>query len=272
MKNEKNLSPEEKWEQATLANNFIFYKVMRHHPDECRQLIEMLLDINIKKMELHEEDYIDLDHDAKGIRPDVFIRDESRIYDIELQVADTGELSERARYYQGLMDLDTLKSGQHYKELKDSHVIFICMEDVFKQGLPIYTFENICREDNRTKLCDRTYKHFFIAPTCAKIAENKEIKTFFDFLVTNGAGNSFTSNLKTYVDHAKHNMQWRFQYMTYERIQAYAYDKGKKEGLTQKAVETAENLLKMGLSAEQIVEATKLTLEQVQSLKNDFIQ
>ena len=60
--------------------------------------------------------------------------------------------------------------------------------------------------------------------------------------------------------------------MTYERIQAYAYDKGKKEGLTQKAVETAENLLKMGLSAEQIVEATKLTLEQVQSLKNDFIQ
>ena len=22
-----------KWKKATLANNFIFYKVMRHHPD-----------------------------------------------------------------------------------------------------------------------------------------------------------------------------------------------------------------------------------------------
>ena len=27
------LTPEEKWEKATIANNFIFYKVMRNHPD-----------------------------------------------------------------------------------------------------------------------------------------------------------------------------------------------------------------------------------------------
>ena len=27
---QERLTPEQKWEQATLANNFIFYKVMRH--------------------------------------------------------------------------------------------------------------------------------------------------------------------------------------------------------------------------------------------------
>ena len=32
---EKNLTPEEKWERATIANNFIFYKVM--HNNRIRQ-------------------------------------------------------------------------------------------------------------------------------------------------------------------------------------------------------------------------------------------
>ena len=45
----KELTPEEKWEQATLANNFIFYKVMRHHQDACKQLLEMLLVKNAGK-------------------------------------------------------------------------------------------------------------------------------------------------------------------------------------------------------------------------------
>ena len=99
-KNKNELTPEEKWEQATLANNFIFYKVMRHHPDACKHLIEMLLHIKIVRMEMANEETIDLDHEAKGIRLDVFVKDTNKMYDIELQVANTGELPERARYYQ----------------------------------------------------------------------------------------------------------------------------------------------------------------------------
>ena len=30
------MTAEEKWNSATIANNFIFYKVMRHNPDVCR--------------------------------------------------------------------------------------------------------------------------------------------------------------------------------------------------------------------------------------------
>ena len=43
MSNEpKEITPEEKWEKATIANNFIFYKVMRHNPDVCKELLEIL--------------------------------------------------------------------------------------------------------------------------------------------------------------------------------------------------------------------------------------
>ncbi len=264
---EQQLTLEEKWEQATLANNFIFYKVMRHHPDACKYLIEMLLNIKIEKMEMHSEEVIDIDHDSKSIRLDVFVKDTGKMYDIEMQTTDTKDLPKRSRYYQALMDLDTLKTGQLYKDLKDSHVIFICLEDIYKNGLPIYTFEYICTEDGKTKLNDRALKHFFIAETCAKMIENKEARSFFEFLISNKATSSYTSDLDKYVTDAKHNMQWRVQYMTWERQQAYARAEGIAIGEKNKALEAAENLLRMNvLTVEQIAQAEGLTVDEVKQL------
>ena len=127
MNSKEKMTPDEKWDNATLANNFIFYKVMRNHPEACKHLIELLLKIRVNSMEIHGEEVIDIDHDAKGIRLDVFVKEDNRMYDIEVQVVNTKELPERARYYQGLMDLDSLKSGQKYRELPDSHIMTIIL-------------------------------------------------------------------------------------------------------------------------------------------------
>ena len=227
------LNLEEKWRNATLANNFIFYKVMRQHPEACKRLLEMLLKVKIKKIDMHNEETIDLDHDKKGIRLDVFVKEENRMHDIELQVVDTKELPKRARYYAGL-------------------------------SLPVYSFENICKEDNKIKLNDMDFKHFFIAPTCAKIIEDKELKAFFEFLISNSASNKFTSCLKNYVENAKHNMQWRFQFMTYLRQKYYDMEAGRIEGDKKARIETTKNLLKLNiLSVEQIAQAAGLSLEEV---------
>ena len=40
---------DEKWENATIANNFIFYKVMRNNPDICKELLEILLEFRIER-------------------------------------------------------------------------------------------------------------------------------------------------------------------------------------------------------------------------------
>ncbi|WP_407434652.1 Rpn family recombination-promoting nuclease/putative transposase [Treponema sp.] len=274
MNSKEKMTPDEKWDNATLANNFIFYKVMRNHPEACKHLIELLLKIRVNSMEIHGEEVIDIDHDAKGIRLDVFLKEDNRMYDIEVQVVNTKELPERARYYQGLMDLDSLKSGQKYRELPDSHIIFLCLEDIFKNGLPVSTFENLCLEDLKTKLNDRAYKHFFIAPLCARMVADKEVKDFFEFLISNRAADDYTNSLQDYVKAAKKNAQWKEQYMTYERIQAYAYDDGKEagiaEGITQgvlqgtrqKAIEDAKTLLSDGkYSAQEISELLNIPVE-----------
>ena len=75
------------------------------------------------------------------------------------------------------------------------------------------------------------------------MVEDKEVKDFFEFLISNRAADDYTNSLQDYVKAAKKNAQWKEQYMTYEIIQAYAYDNGKEagiaEGTRQKAIEDA---------------------------------
>ena len=270
-KKNETLTLEQKWESLTLANNFIFYKVMRHHPDACQHLIELLLGIKIERMEIHGEETIELDVDSKGIRLDVFVKDTNQMFDVELQATDTKELPERSRYYQGMMDLDMLKEGQKYNDLKTSHVIFICMKDIFDNDLPICTFENICIEDGKTKLNDRSYKHFFMAKKCAKLIEDKEVRAFFEFLVSSTAKSNYTRTLEDYVIDARHNMQWRFQYMTWERQRAYDFDDGYDAGKQDNAIANAKNfLIETDLSPEKIAQCCSLPLEQVLALKEEL--
>ena len=81
----KELTPEEKWEQATIANNFIFYKVMRDNPDVCKQLLEILLEIEIDRIEMNTQEVIDIDCQSKGVRLDVYAKNATQAFDIEVQ-------------------------------------------------------------------------------------------------------------------------------------------------------------------------------------------
>ncbi len=270
---EMQLTPEQKWDRATLSNNFIFYKVMRSHPEACQRLIEMLLNIKIKEMKMSAEETIAVDPDSKSIRLDVFVKDTGQVFDVELQVANTTELPERSRYYAGVMDIDALKSGQKYKELPDSHVIFICMQDIFRNGLPVNTFQNICTEDGKTKLDDRSWKHFYIAPICATMIKDAEVKAFFEFLISNQASTSYTDELKAYVADAKQKTENKMQFMTWERQRAYDYDDGKEAGIAigtqQKAIEDAKSFYANGVSIELIAKTLHMDIEQVRQIVNE---
>ena len=90
------LTAEEKWEPADLTDSFIFYKVMTENPDACRRLLERLLHVSIEKIEILGEKSLGIDSESKGIRLDVYVKDENRVFDVEMQVKNTGELPERA--------------------------------------------------------------------------------------------------------------------------------------------------------------------------------
>ena len=130
MKDEKELTPEKKWEQATIANNFIFYKVMRNNPDVCKELLEILLEIKIDHIDMRQEEEVAIDYGKKAIRLDVYAVGNQEAYNLEMQATDTNELPERSRFYQSTLDLDDLNSGADYKDIKTSYIIFICVPDI----------------------------------------------------------------------------------------------------------------------------------------------
>jgi len=257
---------EEKWQNVTIANNFIFYKVMHNNPDVCKELLEILLEIKIDHIVMRQEEEIAIDYGKKGVRLDVYAVGATQSFDIEMQTTDTGELPERARYYQSILDVDDLNSGKNYNELKTSYVIFICIPDIFKKGLAKYTFENYCVEDNTIKLNDRTYKLFFIAENYDKIL-NAEQKGVLKMVMNNESTTKFSDKVSDLVEDAKHNAYWRKQFIEFEIQQRYQFSAGKKEGAQEKAVESARELLKEGISPEVIARCVKLPLEQVLELK-----
>jgi len=257
------MTPQEKWENATIANNFIFYKIMRNNPDVCQEFIERLLQIEIDHIEMAQEEEIDVDLNSKAIRMDVYAKNRTQAFDLEMQSIDSKELPERSRYYQGIMDVDNLKSGEPYSKMKDSYVIFICITDLFGFGLPKYQFENIQIDDLRIKLNDRSYKYFFIAENCDKLLDEKQ-KELLKLVKDNVSTDSFSSRILKLVSNAKKNSQWRHKYMEYERQRTYDLLAGEEKGRSKAKLEAAVIAVnKYHAPAEEVAKDFAVPLEEL---------
>ena len=81
-----------------------------------------------------------------------------------------------------------------------------------------------------------------------------------------------TKKLNNLVEESKINNKFRNDYLAmnlHDRdIRRVALAEGREQGAEQKAIETAKNLIKEGLSAEQIARCTNLSVEKVQELAN----
>ena len=154
-----------KFKELDFTDDFFFCKILTKNKGLCIELLELILKIKIKKIVfMTEQKPIEITADARGIRLDVYVEDENEtVYDIEMQPTKKTNLPKRSRYYQGMIDLNLIERGADFNELKKSYVIFICLEDPFKEGLQVYTFENRCRECASLVLGDDTIKVFINA-------------------------------------------------------------------------------------------------------------
>lgn len=170
------------------------------------------------------------DGDAKSVRLDVYVKDgKGTIYGIEMQVTDTKELPKRTRYYQSMLDLQMIDKGQPYKQLKPSYISFICPFDTFGKGRHIYTFENICKEDESILLGEGTTKRFLNGDS--KMDDvSKELRAFLDYVCGKLSEDSYVRKLEEAVREAKKNREWRHEYMTLLMLDQENIEKGIQKG------------------------------------------
>ena len=211
-----NMEIEQKnWEELSISNDFLFGKVMQT-PELCKELLQRILpDLKIDRVEYPElQKSISVDMDARSVRLDVYVKDDKEVvYDIEMQVSDTRELPKRSRYYQGMIDLQLVDAGQHYKKLNRSYIIFISPFDLYGEGRHIYTFENICKEDNSIFMGDEAVKIFLNANGTMDDVRG-ELKAFLDYVTGKKPEDSYVEKLEEAVQEAKKNREWRHEYMT----------------------------------------------------------
>ena len=260
-------------EELKFTDDFMFCRVMQN-PDLCRGVIERLLGIKVERIEYPElQKEIRPYYSAHGIRLDVYVKDSDRIFDIEMQTSIPEDLPRRMRYYQSMIDIDSLIKGSEYETLKESYVIFLCTKDPFGLGLPVYTFKTVCKEKSSFSLDDGINKLFFNASAFAS-EKNLEIKGFLDYLCNGKPSDYFTRNLEQCVERLKINEIFRSDYMMDALPLHDARKAGLKEGLLtgerNAKFETAGKLLEENISSETIAKCTGLSLEQVKKLKEQL--
>src|SRR5699024_7497975 len=84
----------------------------------------------------------------RGIRMDFYVEDDrGRVFDVEMQKRNEGNIPKRTRFYQALIDAPMLKSGERgFDSLKPAYIVVICGFDLYGYGLYRYTFDNRCKE------------------------------------------------------------------------------------------------------------------------------
>ena len=273
-----------KWEDLDITDDFIFSRVMRNKK-LCRTLLEMILKVKIGKIKfLTSHHAIQIEPNSKGIIMDVYLKDENRVINVEMQTTNKGDLPRRARYYQAAADIDNTPKGSEYKDLKENIVIFICTFDPFRYGKAIYHFANYCiNHDFPIPLGDGTSKLFLNTATESLRDLDLDLQLFYDYVRGQPAQTDFTKELEATISRMKQAKEERNMYLTYtSRMMEFRRDgfdegftaghedglqQGLERGAHQKALETAQKLIARGYPADDIADLLGFTISQIQEIQ-----
>ena len=278
------LPPEQQWENLTLANDFLFGKIM-HDKKLCTHLIRLILpDMDIGRIEFTQiQKTSQHTWDTRGVRFDGFsASDDRKLFACEMQTSHKKDLPRRTKAYHINMGLEAtskenLKKSGSYNDLPDTFVIFICTFDPFGEDRHIYTFYNMCKENPSLRLDDGTVTVFLNAKGTADDV-SPELKAFLDLVMGKSSDDSFVRELEERLYEAKQNARWKEMYMFSMLHEWEKFNEGKAEGIIEgraegRAVGLAEgkvigdeqarrsvlqNLLNMGMRLEDALKATGL--------------
>ena len=204
--------------------------------DNCKKFLEMLLGIEIAKIEVSYEKSLIYNPEGKGVRLDVYAKSEENTrYDIEMQVAEQ-DLGKRVRYYHSQMDMDLLESGHEYRELPYAYVIFICNFDPFDKKKYCYVFENRCVGDFALDMGDGSRSIFLSTEGEDSEEVSKELKAFLEFVKTDNSENNtetedgYVKELQKSIRSVKEDRKLERGFMTWNDVRTEARKEGSAEG------------------------------------------
>ena len=133
-----------------LIDDIFFSVFFDNNPDDVQYILRIILDKpDLKVLEVQTQKGVE-NIFGRSVRFDVFATDDKgKLYNIEVQRADSGAVPTRARYNSSMLDYHKLKEQAKFDELPETFVIFITENDVLKDGKQIYHIDRIIRETGK---------------------------------------------------------------------------------------------------------------------------
>ena len=220
-----------KYSDLEFSDDFMFYSVLTLNPDLLKELLERILDMEIADIQFSEgQKTMEYCYTGRGIRLDVYAKSKNgKVFNVEMQTSREKEIPKRMRYYQGMMDVNLLERAEDYTEIEDSYIIFICLNDTFQKNLPVYTFKNICTEDNSIRMEDGTSK-IVVNVSGDKSKASKKLIPLLEYIESHKVTDDFTGRIQNEVTRIKGIEERRNEYMLYELNLKRAKADGRTEG------------------------------------------
>ena len=253
------------FDKLTLANDFVF-KMVLENEDICKRLIEMVLGRKVVRIvSLETEKTLTVGFFSHSVRFDVYVEGKSEVINFEIQCSPVKGISKRARDYQANIDVEQLSKGKPYSSLKESWIVFFCTFDPFGRGLPVYTVRQTYEEEHDTKYDDGTHKVFYNASAWDK-CEDEQMRAFLKLIMGMEAETDYTRQIVNEMRTSLKREDVRRNFMRLQEIIDQRAEEKILQGVREKALQTAQAFLAMGLSVEQVAQGTGLPVDEVRSL------
>lgn len=261
------------WQQATLADDYVFNKVMQDKIIVTETLLRVLPDLKIQAVKrVASQQELKVSCDAKGVRLDIYVLDDlNNRYDIEMQVVDHHNLPQRVRYYQASLAMDSYEKGENYQAADNAYVIFFCCFDPFGLKQQRYTVSGRIDECQYYPYTDGETTIFLNVASLRKEV-SPQLQSLLDLIADRKVEEKdpFIVKLRQRIAYVKHNRKWRDEYMRKtlaEMDYDYGLEQAKKQGLEQGAADAqkiiVQKLIQNGQTHDQVISF----LEQIIGMK-----
>ena len=275
--------------KITLRNDYAFKRIFgtEENTDILQNLLECILDIlpeNIAGLELLDKEFHkEILTEKLGIL-DIKLRlKDKTIINIEIQNRWRGDFPERSVYYWSKMYNESIKQGQDYTNLPKCITINLIGKG-FNKNKRLHNKYFVMEKDTKEPLFSKLEIHIINLETAKLLEESnytdiktKRLLSWLKFIETDDrevrkmlAQNSKTmkkANAAIEVMEMSPRDKWLYESrMKYQHDMASEKHEGYTEGVYQTKLETAKNLLDLGVAHEVIMQATGLKQDEINNL------
>lgn len=222
-------------QELTIKDNFMFAAVMLE-PDNAKGLLELVLGIEVDYVEISQEKSIVYNPEYRGVRLDVYIKDNKGThFNVEMQAV-SQPLVKRERYYHSQMDMELLVRGTDYENLPDGYVIFICDFDPLGMGKYRYSIRKRVDENLEYNYPDGSYTVFLSTVGTNENEVPKALVKFLKFVAAKPESSNddfddkYIRQLQYSVEKIKTSRDMEGRFMLFEEMMKNEYKAGHEDG------------------------------------------